>query len=318
MSVQPIIGVSSCLMGEAVRFNGGHKKDHWLTGKLANDVQLKSFCPEVGIGLTVPRPTLRLIATDSGVRAVDSNTQTNDVTNRLTHFYHQHKTQMDALDGYVVMQGSPSCGMERVKVYGSSSMPEKNGVGLFTAELMKEQPNLPIEEAGRLNDARIAESFLTRVFIYHEWRTANPGQSAKTLIEFHSKHKFLIMLHNYEAYRELGQLLSNLKTLKQSFEIAETYITLLMDALKTISAPKSRTNALLHLFGYLKTQLSSHEKHAILSLVEDYRQAKIPYIVPLTLLKHYAELYRLEAPYLWKQSVWAPYPQHLNQYKNAV
>jgi len=319
MTIQkPTLGISSCLLGEKVRYNGGHKSNDWIVGVLAQSVNFTALCPEVGIGLSVPRPTLRLIATDLGTRAVDSLTQTVDVTERLQAFYHQQADQLVDLDGYILMQGSPSCGMERVKLYGSGPMPEKNAAGIFAAQLQQHQPNLPVEEAGRLSDAHLAECFLTRVFVYHQWRTERPDRAAKSLIAFHSRHKYLVMLHDHEAYRSLGKLLADLSDPSQLADRAATYLSILMRALTQTSAAGQRTNTLLHLLGYLKTHLNAAQKQSILALIEQYRSAEIPYVVPLSLLRHYAQLYRTQAPYLWQQSVWAPFPGHLTQYKNTL
>jgi uncharacterized protein YbgA (DUF1722 family) len=216
------------------------------------------------------------------------------------------------------MQGSPSCGMERVKLYGDNAMPEKIAAGIFAEELQKHFPNMPVEEAGRLNDSHLAESFLTRLFVYQQWREEKPYESAQGLIKFHSQHKFLIMLHDYAGYRETGKLLSDLSDSDALADIGEAYLTALMKSLKKVSSSGQRTNALLHLFGYLKNHMSSEEKHSLLSMVESYRQRTVPYIVPLTLLRHYASLHQNKDPYLWQQSVWSPYPETLNQYKNTV
>lgn len=316
--MKPIIGVSSCLLGEEVRYNGGHKRHNWLNDHLGQHVEFRPLCPEVGIGLPVPRPTLRIIQTDLGQRAVDSDTQTQDVTEQLQQFYQQHQQSITELDGYVLMQNSPSCGMERVKVYGEGVMPEKKGVGIFAQELLNNHPSLPIEESGRLNDAPIAESFLTRLFVHHEWRTTKPFQNAKALIRFHSRHKFLIMLHNYQSYKVTGKQLSDLSDDKVLPLIAQQYFAEVMAALKTVSTVGQRTNALLHLFGFLKKYLVDSEKKSVLEQIERYRQAQSPYVVALTLLRHYASVYQQQDPYLWQQSVWSPYPETLNQYKNIV
>ena len=315
---KPIIGLSSCLVGDNVRYNGGHKKDTWITSNLSTVADFKTFCPEVGIGLPIPRPTLRLIATSEGIKAVDSNTQTSDVTDDLINFYHQNANTIADLDGYILMQGSPSCGMERVKLYGASAMPEKNASGIYAEQLQLNHPNLPIEEAGRLNDSAIAESFLTRLFVYNEWRTTKPYLSASALINFHSRHKFLIMLHDYAGYRKTGKMLSDLSNDEELKSIADHYFTNVMQSLKAISNNGQRTNALLHLFGYVKNYLNSTEKESVLAVIKNYQQALVPYIAPLTVLRHYAMVHKQAENYLWQQSVWAPYPEHLNQYRNIV
>ena len=315
---RPMIGISACLLGQPVRFNGGHKKDNWVTDTLASVADFTAYCPEVGIGLPTPRPTLRLIAKDSEIRAVDSDTQSKDYTAPLQAYFDQHSAAIGQLDGYILMQGSPSCGMERVKLYGDRAMPEKIASGVFAERLQQAFPNMPIEEAGRLNDAPIAESFLTRLYVYHEWRTTQPYQSAASLIRFHSKHKFLIMLHDYAGYRRAGRMLADLSNSSDLPIIAEQYLTEIMNSLKAISTTGQRTNALLHLFGFLRTYLEPSEKDSVLAVIKRYQQQDLPYVVPLTMLRHYATVHQQKDGYMWQQSVWAPYPEHLNQYKNIV
>lgn len=313
------IGISACLLGEPVRFNGGHKKHQWVTSELGQVADFQSFCPEVGIGLPVPRPTLRLVERDDSILAVDSDKQEKDVTEPLKNYFADKAGQIAGLDGFILMQGSPSCGMERVKVYPSHGpVPEKNGVGIFARELMDANPLLPIEEAGRLNDAPIAESFLTRLFLYQEWRTQRPYESAKSLIRFHSRHKFLIMLHSYAGYKEAGSLLSDLGSADKLKARSEDYIHCIMESLKQISTTGQRANALYHLLGFLKTHIGSVEKQSIVDQIKLYQQGFTPYVVPLSLIRHYAKVHKTGNDYLWQQSVWFPYPESLNQYKNVV
>ena len=315
---KPRIGISACLLGEPVRYNGGHKKHQWISNQLGQAVDFQSYCPEVGIGLPVPRPTLRLIASDQGIRAVDSDSQSKDFSDALTHYFTENKEQIEQLDGFILMQGSPSCGMERVKVYNDGPIPEKVGAGMFAAALMNHLPSLPVEESGRLNDSNIAESFLTRLYVYKEWRELRKELTAKGLIEFHSKHKFLIMLHDYAGYRNTGRMLADLGDDSALESIADEYIGAVMTSLRKNSSKGQRSNALLHLFGFIKNHLSKVEKNSILDLVERYRNNEIPYIAPLTVLRHYAQMHQDRDPYLWQQSVWMPYPETLNQYKNVL
>ena len=305
------IGISACLLGAEVRFNGGHKKNHWICNKLAQHATFHSFCPEVGIGLPIPRPTLRLITSEQGTRAVDSDTQQQDVTDDLRHYADQQQANIAQLDGYILMQGSPSCGMERVKLYAATGIPEKSGVGTFAERMMQLNPNLPVEEAGRLEDPLLSESFFTRLFLYHEWRTQQVAATAKALIAFHTRHKFLLLLHNQQAYRDSGRLLSNLADKAALPEIADAYLATVMKGLKKTSSKGHRINTLLHLFGYLKGLISPAEKTLLLEQIEQYQSDLVPYVVPLNLLRHYAKLYSEQATYLNQQSVWHPYPSAL-------
>lgn len=313
------IGISACLLGEPVRFNGGHKKHQWINAELANVADFQSFCPEVGIGLPVPRPTLRLVERDDQILAMDSDKQQDDVTDPLKQYFHRHADTITELDGFILMQGSPSCGMERVKVYGSQSpVPEKTGIGIFARELMKHNPLLPVEESGRLSDAPLAESFLTRLYLYNEWRAQRPFESAKSLIQFHSRHKFLIMLHSYQGYKESGKLLADLSSDEKLRDGAQQYIHIVMSALKKVSSTGQRANALYHLLGFLKHHISSDEKRSIVDQIKMYQDGITPYVVPLSLIRHYAKVHSDSNDYLWQQSVWFPYPENLNQYKNVV
>lgn len=315
---KPKIGISACLLGEPVRFNGGHKKHEWISSTLSETADFEHFCPEVGIGQPTPRPAMRLLAKDGAIIATDSDTQTEDFTEKLKTYYQEQHSNIAELDGFILMQGSPSCGMERVKVYGSGMMPEKSGTGIFAHELINSNPLLPVEEAGRLNDAGIAESFLSRLYVYHEWRTHKPYEKAGTLIEFHSKHKFLIMLHDYQGYRETGKLLADLSDPEKLKKQAHLYITRVMQSLSKVSNQGQRANALLHLFGFIKNQLSVEEKDSILNAINAYQQKQLPYVVPMSLIRHYAKSLKVKDGYLKQQSVWAPFPENLTQYKNVL
>jgi uncharacterized protein YbgA (DUF1722 family)/uncharacterized protein YbbK (DUF523 family) len=315
---KPKIGISACLVGEPVRFNGGHKKHEWISSSLSQTADFQHFCPEVGIGQPTPRPAMRLLAKDGAIIATDSDSQTENFTTKLKDYYHEQHPDIAELDGFILMQGSPSCGMERVKLYGTGVMPEKSGTGIFAHELINNNPLMPVEEAGRLGDAGIAESFLSRLYVYHEWRTQKPYESAKTLINFHSKHKFLIMLHDYQGYRDTGKMLADLSDPNMLKEKADAYITRVMQALSKVSNQAQRANALLHLFGFIKNQLSAEEKDSILNAINAYQQKQIPYVVPMSLLRHYAKSLSVKDGYLKQQSVWAPYPETLTQYKNVL
>lgn len=305
------IGISACLLGDRVRYNGGHKKNRWIGETLEKHAEFRPFCPEVSIGLPVPRPALRLIRHNNEIRAVDSKQGIQDVTDELARSYDAIAQDTADMDGYILMQGSPSCGMERVKVYDANNYPEKSGTGLFAKQLRQHHPHLPVEEAGRLEDPNLADSFLTRLFVYQQWRTERVFQSANQLIDFHSQHKFLLLMHNTPAYQRCGRLLSNLSKPTTLPEIANRYITTMMDGLKTISQRGQRTNTLLHLFGYLKNLINPQEKQLILEQINQYQAGLLPFMVPLNLIHHYAKLHSKQTRYLSGQSIWQPYPLSL-------
>lgn len=305
------LAVSSCLLGESVRFNGGHKLHRWLTQRLGEFADFRPICPEVGIGLGIPREAIRLIRTDSGTRAVNSNDDRVDHTDALQAFANETVPTLDDVDGYVVMQGSPSCGMERVKLYNDKKIPEKSAAGLHTEVIMKQWPWLPIEESGRLSDPALAENFVQRIFVYHQWRIDQPWQSAQALIEFHARQKYLLMMHDYNCYKSLGRLLSDLSDRDGLTERAHTYLTELMAALKNIPSRGQRVNVLQHLMGYFKHQLNDKEKASLRHTIEQYQQAIVPFIVPVAMLKHYVFLHGDDFPYLKQQTVLDPYPESL-------
>ena len=203
------VGVSSCLLGQEVRFDGGHKRDNYLTGTLSSYFDFIPFCPEAAVGLGIPRQPIRLVHRGEEIRAVGVRTPELDPTDELAAFAERTARQLGEISGYILKKESPSCGMERVKIYNDKGMPERKGVGIYAGVLMQRLPLLPVEEEGRLGDAVLRENFIGRVFVYHRWqRLVREGVTANKLIEFHSDHKFLILSHHQKAYRELGRLVA--------------------------------------------------------------------------------------------------------------
>ncbi|WP_111979838.1 YbgA family protein [Algibacillus agarilyticus] len=309
MSTKKIqIGISACLIGEKVRFDSGHKRSNFCVEELGQHVVYKPFCPEVAVGLPIPRPTIRQIRKNDMIH-VSRPDGTGDVTDLMTAYGKKIGLLVDSMCGYVFCAKSPSCGMERVKVYhenGSGS--ESTGVGLFAAEIMKADPLLPCEENGRLNDAVLRENFVLRVFTYHKWKQLKAaGITKHKLINFHSQHKYLVMSHTTAGYKSLGQLLARADLPIQ--EQADLYIAGLMNALKNKASRKSHSNTLQHLQGYFKKHLNKGQKHELTLRIAEYREGLVPLVVPLTLLKHYL----LEHPkaYIESQVYFDPYPADL-------
>ncbi|MCX4025016.1 DUF1722 domain-containing protein [Endozoicomonas sp. SM1973] len=307
---KPHIGISACLLGQEVRFNGGHKHSKYCTQQLAEHFQFEPVCPEVGIGLGIPREPIRLVGDITNPRAVKTHHPEEDVTAALVEFS-QHKVQQLAhLSGYILMQKSPSCGMERVKVYASNgyALPG-GGVGVFAKALMKAYPLLPVEEEGRLHDPVIRENFINRVFAYHEWQTTVvPHLSKQAIIQFHSRYKYLLMAHQQKEYRSLGRIVAQIahKPLKQ---IADTYITAFMKILSVKASRKNHCNVLQHILGFLKKNASAKTKQQILESIESYRSGILPLIVPVTLINHYVEQYGND--YIRLQTYLHPHPPSL-------
>jgi len=300
------IGISSCLLGQEVRFDGGHKHDSYITGTLGQYFEFHPFCPEVAIGLGVPRPTLHLENIEGKVRCVGVKDPEHDVTERLRDYADQLKDRYAELCGYILKKGSPSCGMERVKVYtGVQSRPE--GVGIFAEAMMRLNPLLPVEEEGRLGDPGLRENFIQRVYVYYRWKKLlAEGISAPSLTRFHARHKLIIMSHG--DYRELGQMLADLSQ-ENLAEVAERYSARLMKMLKHVPTRSQQVNVLQHIQGYLKKELSADDKAEMVEVIERYRRGEIPLIVPLTLLKHHFR--KAPDPYIEESYYMSPYPQEL-------
>jgi len=303
------IGISSCLLGQEVRHDGGHKRNAWILNTLSSYFEFRPLCPELAIGMGVPRPTIRLIKQDKVIRLVGSKDTDLDVTDEMNRFSDQAVSGLDDLSGYILKKDSPSCGMERVRIYNEKGIPEKNGSGLFAARLMEAHPNLPIEEEGRLMDPVLRENFIERVFVYFRWqKLLHAGLTVKELMEFHAAHKFNLLAHNESIYRELGPLVAQ-ATPENLEAIAEQYINMLMKGMKKPATRKRHTNVLMHVMGFLKNALSSDDKQELLDILEQYRLGRVPLIVPITLLRHH--LRREPHPYIEKQYYMKPYPEEL-------
>jgi len=285
------IGISSCLVGQPVRFDGNHKHDHYITGTLGTVFEFVPVCPEVGIGLGTPRPTIHLVGTAEAPRAVGVKVADLDVTDKLVRYGQRMAGKLTELSGYIFKSKSPSCGMERVRLYDGKGGGSKQGVGLYAREIMQAHPLLPVEEEGRLGDPLLRDNFLECVFTYHRWQQLNTQRlTPKRLVEFHTRHKLSIMAHSTEQYRALGQLVATAGT-RPIRELADEYATLLMQTLRRRATARSHTNVLMHILGYLKKHLSSADKQELLELIEGYRLDRIPRIVPITLLKHHFRNY---------------------------
>ncbi len=306
------VGISSCLLGQAVRYDGGHKRDAYILGTLSRYFELRPFCPEVAAGLGIPRPTIRLVAgrADATPRVVEVQRAEREHTSALlTASREEVARRLGSLDGYILKKGSPSCGMERVKVYGPNGYALAKSSGVFAAELMRAMPHLPVEEEGRLGDPVLRENFIERVFVHHRWRVHTaPGITPARLVEFHSDHKYAIMAHNQEAYRRLGRWVAR-AGIEPIVPLAEAYFAELMQALRRPATPKGQANLLLHLMGYLKRDLDSADRQELVEVIDAYRLGQLPLIVPITLLRHHFR--RHPHPYIERQSYLDPYPAEL-------
>jgi uncharacterized protein YbgA (DUF1722 family)/uncharacterized protein YbbK (DUF523 family) len=304
------VGISSCLLGQEVRYDGGHKHSPLCTQQLAQYFEFVPTCPELGAGLGVPRPAIRLVGDPAAPRAVQVGNASIDVTTRLQDFADRRVPQLTDLCGYIFMKNSPSCGLFRVKVYQDNGYPHpQGGRGLFAAALTQAMPLLPVEEDGRLQDPVLRENFITRVFAWHDWHALQAaGLSAKVLTDFHARYKYTLMAHSPQDYSALGRMLADAGK-HDPEELGAQYFTRLMQALQQLATRKTHTNVLMHLQGYLKKQLAPREKESMGSVIEQYRKGILPLVVPITLLRHH--FHQHPDPYIERQSYLQPYPDDL-------
>lgn len=303
------MGISKCLLGENVRYDGGHQHDRYLTDTLGNYFEYTPVCPEVEYGLPIPREAMRLIGTPASARLVTIKTGI-DHTDGMLKWSNGKLNELanEDLCGFIFKSKSPSSGMAAVKVYGPSGMPVHKGVGIFAGAFMKGFPILPVEEDGRLHDPLLRENFIERVFVYKRWQDLlKKGKSTKNLIDFHTDHKLLALSHSAKHYSILGKLVAAAKGYKG--DLYMEYITILMEGLRFLATVKKHTNVLLHIMGYFKKLLSYDEKQELLEVIENYHQQIVPLIVPMTLLTHYIRKYG--EPFLERQHYLHPHPMEL-------
>lgn len=305
------LGISSCLLGNNVRFDGGHKLDRFLRDTLGRYVDYVPVCPEVEMGLPIPRETLRLVGEPDEQRLVFSKSG-EDITDRMSTWAERRLEELagENLCGFIFKSRSPSSGMARVKLYDRHGVPNKEGVGLFARLFMERFPLLPVEEDGRLHDPRLRETFLEAIFVFRSWRELlAAGAGAAGLIEFHARHKLLLMSHSVELLRKMGKLVARAGELPDG-ELFDGYQLLLMKTVRLQATPAKHVNVLQHALGYFKRQLSADEKQEMLEIFAQYRQGVVPLSVPLTLLNHYVRKYR--PPYLSEQVYLHPHPIELH------
>ncbi len=304
------IGISSCLLGEKVRYDGGHKLDSFITGTLGNFFEFVPVCPEVECGMPTPRPTVRLVGDPQSPRLISPDTGT-DHTDQMVLWGNKRLDELarEGLNGYIFKSKSPSSGMARIKVYTLEGHPSKRGIGIWAKMFMDRFPLLPVEDEGRLNDPGLRENFIERIFVYRRWRMVEGSkQWAKALVDFHTGHKLLIMAHSPEKLRILGRMTASISGKNQK-DLLRNYLDTLSTALKLRSTIKKNVNVLQHIMGYFKKHLSSDEKQELIGVLEKYHGGYIPLIVPVTLLNHYVNKYNQS--YLKKQYYLNPHPIEL-------
>lgn len=305
------VGISACLLGQPVRYNGGHSQSRLCLNTLADHFEFQGFCPEVAMGLGVPRPVLRLVGQPQRPRMVFSDQPQQDLTDRFIEVVSPVVEEFGLLDGYILMKNSPSCGLERVKVYQENGYPHgERGMGLFAAALTRRYPNLPVEEEGRLHDARLRENFILRVFAHHRFRQqVDQNLCLGTLMAFHRDYKYVLMAHNQREYRSLGRLLATAKSELSLKALRNQYLERFMKAIQRPASRGNHINAMLHLLGYLKRSVPSAVRTDIINVIEQYRRGEVNLATPLTLLRHYLQLFG--SRYVQAQYYLQPYPASL-------
>jgi uncharacterized protein YbgA (DUF1722 family)/uncharacterized protein YbbK (DUF523 family) len=304
------IGVSTCLLGENVRYDAGHKLDRYITDTLGQYFEWVSVCPEVEYGLPVPREPMRLVGDPDSPHLVTIRTGV-DYTASMLKWAEKKLKELEKKDlcGFIFKSKSPSSGIGGVKVYTSSGMPSQRGVGIFGGAFMQHFPLIPVIDDGRLHDLSLRENFIERVFIYKRWREfMEKGGLVRDLIIFHTEHKLLILSHSPKHFSILGQLVASAKKYKPE-DFHSEYIKLLMESLRLIATVKKNTNVLLHIAGYFKKQLPADDKKELLEVIENYHKGYVPLIVPIVLIKHYVR--KFDEPYLKKQYYLNPHPLEL-------
>ena len=304
------LGISSCLLGEKVRYDGGHKLDPFLRNTLGRYVDWVTVCPEVESGLPVPRDAMHLVGDPDAPRLVTINTGI-DHTNRMLRWVNEKLSELERMDlcGFVFKSRSPSSGIRGVKLYTPEGVLKGRSIGIFAGAFMQRFPLLPVEDEGRLQDPALRENFIERVFVFKRWQEhMRKKGSLGDLVSFHTMSKLLILAHSPKHYTALGKLVAEAKRYRRE-ALHEKYITTLLEGLRLIATAKKNTNVLQHMTGYLKKRLSSDEKQELQEVIENYHKGLVPLIVPLTLLQHHVRKYNVE--YLKKQYYLNPHPIEL-------
>ena len=304
------VGVSACLLGQEVRYDSGHSRDRYVTDTLADHFTLVPVCPEVEIGMGIPRETVRLEGGLENPRMVAPKSRA-DWTDRMNDYSRQRVRQLagDELCGYIFRKKSPSCGVFRVKVFPEKGLPASNGRGLFAAEFARQNPLVPIEEEGRLCDPVLRENFIERIFGLHRLKQVFAGRWKRgDLVEFHAREKYLLMAHDPQGLKNLGQLVAAVSQHTPA-QFRDRYMAEYMAILGRTATVRKHVNTLQHIAGYLRPAVSAPERARVLAVIADYHQGLVPLIVPMTLIRHYIELN--DIPYVNRQIYLNPHPREL-------
>lgn len=309
MMKKPLVGISSCLLGEKVRYDGGHKLDHYLRDILGRYVEFIPVCPEVECGMGVPREAVRLVFIDGDVRLMTQRTS-RDMTDKMRSWMEGRLKDLAELPlcGFIFKSRSPSSGLRGIKIYTQKGV-RNDGVGMFAQAFIKLLPLIPVEDDGRLHDDWLRENFIERIFVMQRWyELLSAGESLNKLLDFHASHKYLLMAHCPKTLKQLGALLAQGKDY-QTDQLYDTYQDVLSPGLQKIATVKKNTNVLLHIMGYFKKELSTDEKSELKETIDRYYEGLVPLLVPITLINHYVRKYH--PPYLTHQIYLNPHPLEL-------
>ena len=309
------LGISTCLLGEPVRYDGGHKLDRFLRDTLGQYVDFVPVCPEVECGFGVPRESMRLVGDPASPRLVTVRSGM-DYTDRMLTWARKRVVELEkeALCGFIFKSDSPSSGMERIKVYGEKEVPARKGIGMFARVFREHFPHVPVEDDGRLHDPALRENFIERIFALKRWREAIDGKKASSVVVFHTQNKLLILAHSPQHYRDMGALVARAGRMDFS-TLKERYQELLLEALQLKATPAKHANVLQHMLGYFKQQLTPDEKQELLEIIDLHRRGILPLIVPVILMRHHVRKY--QQTYLKDQTYLHPHPVEL-QLRNHV
>ena len=304
------LGISSCLLGEKVRYDGGLKPDHYLKNTVGHFVEWTPVCPEVECGLSVPREAMYLTGSPDAPRLVTRRTGI-DYTGQMQQWAAQKIRELKKADlnGFIFKSKSPSCAISGLKVYDSHGAPGRRGTGMFTRIFMENFPLVPAEDEAGLHNPELRDNFIERVFVYWRWQEySRAGRSIKGLVSFHTDHKLLLLSHSTRHYTYLGRLVADAKNRKPS-DLHSEYVSALMEGLRLIATVKKNTNVLQHIAGYFRKKFSPDEKHELLGIIETYHSGLVPLLVPITVINHYAK--KFDDPYLSRQHYLNPHPTEL-------
>ncbi|QJB58242.1 DUF523 and DUF1722 domain-containing protein [Pseudodesulfovibrio sp. zrk46] len=310
MSESIKIGVSACVLGERVRFDRGHARDPYLTDVLVKYVEFVPLCPELACGMGVPREEMRQVDCAGEIRFIGQDSA-EDWTERIERWCDKVLPGLveEDLNGFVFKAGSPSCALRQAKIYNTDGKPPRKGTGFFARRVMEQFPLLPVETSERLQNPILRENFIRRVFVFHRWREMEKrGRQIGHLVDFHTRHKMLIRAHDLRGYRELGRLLGE-SSVFNTDEVFDTYATLLFKSLALQATPKKNADVLMHAMGYFKQELDRADKQELLAMINNYRVGKIPLIIPVTMIRHYAR--KFDKVYLTQQYFFTPNPSEL-------